>query len=315
MNRKKDEDALFAEANGWFFRLNAEDITDAEKRAFALWHADPDNARAFQDVAGLMDALKTPARAVHAQHYVQPVARPARRLGRASMLLGAFAVAASLAVAVVQAPVFLDRMGADHVTISGERRMLTLDDGTRVEMNSDTALVLSFTPSERRVEVRRGEAFFTIAENERPFVVTAGETEIRDIGTAFSVENDVRAQVTVEEGLVDVSRTGIAPVRVGARQRVEFGGEAISSVLEADPEMALAWREGQIVFRQERLADVVADLNRYRAGRIVIVNPTIGDLLVSGVFEIDDPVRSVAALESVLDVRAHTLTPWLVLLR
>ena len=315
MDRREDEDTLFAEANAWFFRLKAEDVTEAEKAAFAAWRAaDPLHERAWREVVGLMSALKAPARAAQARMAAPSRRVRARRPRLVPVLSGLAATTLALFVAV-EAPVFLDRLGADHVTVAGERRVLTLADGTRVDMNSDTALALHFSGGERRVEVRRGEAFFVIAEEERPFVVEAADAEIRDIGTAFSVENDAHAQVTVAEGLVDVRRAGSAPVRVAARQKVEFGGDAISPVLDADPETALAWRNGQIVFRQERLADVVGELNRYRAGRIVILNPAIADLLVSGVFEIDRPDRAVAALESVLGIRAHMLTPWLVLLR
>ena len=312
-----DEDALFAQANAWFFRFRSGEMTEDEKAEFLVWHRrDEAHRRAWDEVLALMQSLKAPAQAAHAERAPASAQLRAHRTARPRRLrIAAGALAACLAtVAAVQGPVFLARYGADHVTLTGERRVVTLTDGTRVEMNSDTALALDFQMGERRVEVRRGEAFFTIAQDSRPFVVQAGHTEIRDIGTAFSVEYAGRSRVTVEEGLVDVAQPGGQPVRAGAAQMIDFGGASVSGPMQADPGSDLAWRSGQIVFRQERLEDVVAQLNRYRPGRILILNPGIADLMVSGVFDADQPARATAALESVLGVQAREITPWIVLL-
>jgi transmembrane sensor len=307
------EDTLFAEANAWFFRLQADDVSETERTNFAVWLASSHaHSRAWDEVRELMGALKAPARAAQAASFPMPRA-PAKPRRRSAALAGLFASALAL-VALVQAPAFLARLGADFVTVAGERRVVTLDDGTRIDMNSDTAITVDFKTGERRVEVRRGEAFFTVAAADRPFIIDAGDTEIRDIGTAFSVEYTARERVTVEEGLVDVGARGSAPVRVAARQQADFASGKVSAAMPADPETALAWRTGQVVFRQERLENVVTELNRYRAGRIVILNPNIAGLLVSGVFEIDRPDSVTAALETVLGIGAREITPWLVLL-
>ncbi|MFC5066415.1 FecR family protein [Flaviflagellibacter deserti] len=315
--QREDDDALFAEANAWLFRLKADDASDADRAEFSSWLAhDERHEQAWRDVLQLMESLKEPARAYAARpHRAADRTAGSRGTRRFRATVGGLAAACLAAVIVVQGPAFLDRWGADYVTLSGERRAVVLADGTRVEMNSDTALDLDFESGERRVDVRRGEAFFTIAADPRAFVVIANGAEIRDIGTAFSVRNDNRAEVVVEDGLVDVSREdGKAPVRVAAGQKVAFGNGRISSAFEADPKTALAWRDGQIVFSQERLADVVAELNRYRAGRIFILNPRIADLRVSGTFEIDRPETVPQALRSVLGIGAREITPFLVLL-
>jgi transmembrane sensor len=104
-------------------------------------------------------------------------------------------------------------------------------------------------------------------------------------------------------------------VRVTAGESVDYGANGLSSLRKVDIERKLAWRRGQLIFRQERLSDVVNKLNRYRSGRIVIVNPWIGNMLVSGTFNIDSPQAPIEALESVLDVRATYLTPYVVALR
>lgn len=323
------EDDLFAEANRWFFRLRAEDVSSAEKQRFSQWlDDDPSHAKAWNDVHALMHSLHAPAQAsynasLNGKRRVVSLRRGGtpRSAPGSSVALRWIAACLTLTIGItayLQGPVLLDRWGADYVTVAGERQSITLADGTRVDLNTDTAIKEDIAGSERRVTVLRGEAFFDIARDTRPFVVSTRYGETWDIGTAFSVEKDSgRATVTVESGIVDVKPTLGSPrtVRLTAGQTVNYGADGVSAPRKADLDQGLAWRQGQIVFRQEKLSNVVAKLNRYRTGRIVIVNPWIADELVSGTFNIDQPDAPIAALEEVLAVRATYLTSYLVALR
>jgi transmembrane sensor len=316
------EDELFVEANRWFFRLQAEDVSLAEKQQFSRWLREyPAHAEAWSSVQALMHSLKAPARASYDAGRRRRSVMPGRSVSVARtvprVLAGCLMVAFCLA-AYVQGPVLLDRWRADYVTVAGARESITLADGTQVDLDTDTALKTDLTASERRVSVLRGKAFFRIAEDPRPFVVRTREGESRDIGTAFGVERrDDRSTLVVETGIVDVRATAApnATARVTAGESVDFGASGLSKLRKADLEQDLAWRRGQLIFRQERLSDVVVKLNRYRSGRIVIVNPWIADELVSGTFNIDRPDAPIDALEGVLGVKATYLTSYLVMLR
>jgi transmembrane sensor len=317
------EDDLFAEANRWFFRLQAEDVSSSEKQQFSQWLNDhPSHAKAWSDVHVLMCSLRAPAQASYdasqGKHRLRPRHETAARGSSAALRWIAACLALAIGVtAYVQGPVLLDRWNADYATVAGERQSIMLADGTRLELNTDTAVKTDMTSVERRVTVLRGEAFFDIANDARPFVVSTRYGEIRDIGTAFSVgKDDGRSTVTVESGIVDVKvLERLTTVRLTAGQTVNYGTDGVSDLKKADLDQDLAWRRGQIVFRQEKLSGVVKKLNRYRAGRIVIVNPWIADELVSGTFNIDHRDGPIAALEEVLGVKATYLTSYLVALR
>ncbi|TXI12469.1 MAG: FecR family protein [Rhizobium sp.] len=324
------EDEHFAEANRWFFRLQAEDVSTAEKQQFSRWlHEDTAHAEAWRDVHALMRSLHAPAQASYNARQAARlwafdkrrfVAR--RRTSRRSRTIPALGASCLFFIvafgAYVHGPAWYDRWVADYSTVSGQRETITLADGTRVDLNTDTALNIAVTAGSRRVTVLRGEAFFEIAKDPRPFIVVTRDAESRDIGTAFSVEkSDDNSTVTVQTGIVDVGAS-IDPdttVRVTAGEMVDCGAGGLSVLRKADLERQLAWRRGQLIFRQERLSDVVAALNRYRTGRIIIVNPWIGNELVSGTFDIDNPKAPIDALEAVLGVKATYLTSYVVALR
>lgn len=318
MNESRDldrDDELFAEANRWFFRLHAEDVTAAEKVAFARWlAADPRHAGIMDEVESLLAALQGPAKASYrAVHARRASARGGMRTAR---WLAAGTAAALALFAYAQGPVLLARWNADLSTFAGERASHQLADGTRVELNSDTALKVEISETRRLITLLRGEAFFEVAGDPRPLVIRTEAGEVRDIGTGFSVaETGAKALVTVESGIVDVASRHGETARLTAGQRVAFDPAGISTVTKADLDGDLAWRRGQVVFRQQRLADVVATLNRHRAGRIVIVNPWISDMRVSGTFDIDRSASAIEALETVLGVSAISLSPYLVMLR
>lgn len=318
------KDALFSEATAWFFRLGADDVSVAEEQDFSDWLAvDPAHREAWDEVTSLMGALRAPAAAVHrADGAAAPsrVSAPwvASIRGPGVRWAGLTLAACVGAFLVVEGPVLLDRWRADHATGAGQREVLRLAEGTRIELDSDTAIETELSPEVRRIRVLRGEAFFAVAADPRPFVVASGDGEIRDIGTAFSVSrHEPLSTVVVESGIVDVrARRGSGQdVRVNARQAVDFADGTVSPVREVDPDEKLAWRHGRIVFRQEKLSGVVEQLNRYRRGRIVIINPWIADQPVSGAFEIGNPDAPIEALEAVLGVKALALTPYLVTLR
>lgn len=202
----------------------------------------------------------------------------------------AAAIAASLVLLVAgygswqQAPVWL----ADYHTGVGERQSFTLADGSRVLLNSASALSVAFNANERRVVLQAGEALFDTADDPRPFVVeTAGDT-IQGGTATFSVRRD--GQVVLAKG---EARTGNHALAVAA-----------------DASAQTAWQRGKLIFNGKPLGQVLAELERYQHGRILVPDSKLAALEVSGVFDLDDPQALLRTLEQRYGLKV-TYLPWL----
>ena len=155
---------------------------------------------------------------------------------------------------------------SDQTTGLGESRTVRLSDGSSVQLDTDTALDIDMSATERRVELGRGEVFLDVAPDAgRPFVIDAGIGEVRAQGTAFSVRREGgTVSVTVERGEVEVGGAALAPpLRLQAGQRIRFDHQRHSGVQPVKVEHALAWRGGRLQFQDETLASVLAEIRRY----------------------------------------------------
>jgi transmembrane sensor len=187
-----------------------------------------------------------------------------------------------------------DRIG----TAVGELRRIQLEDGSSVTLGGRTEVTVDFDSGLRLVTLEHGEAFFEVAKDtQRPFVVHSSGSRIRAIGTAFNVrQSDGGLTVAVSEGTVEISRArgsddadagrGVTQLQAGERIRITAGHSAIPSPIPIAPQAVGAWREGERQYLGEPLSEVVADLARYSTRKIVIHDPSIGGLQVTGaVFE------------------------------
>ncbi len=300
-DRTDDESPIHEAAAAWVARLSSADATDRDRAACEAWRAaDPAHAAAYAEMEALWRQLGD-------------VPDPRRRRGPRGGLPG-LVLAAALGAALAHQLGLVDRLRADLWSGVGDIAHATLDDGSRIDLNTDTALALRFTESERGIELLRGEAFFEVAPDAgRPFVVRGGGLRVRAVGTRFSVRAEGGdAPVEVAEGRVEVAASG-RPLAVSAGEAVRrVGGEALT-VVKADVARATAWREGRLIFAGERLSAVLADLQRYRRGRIVLLDAGAGERRVTGAFDPRDTDEALAALAATMGVRVIRLTPLLVL--
>lgn len=202
---------------------------------------------------------------------------PERRVSRPAALA---AMAAAVVMLFWSAAYFAHRLdnGKAYVTTVGGRQVVRLADGTRMELNTNTRVRAQVTDSLRRVTLDAGEAYFDVAHDaHRPFVVYAGNRRITDLGTKFSVfrnGNDVR--IVVQEGRVQVETIGApgaaAPIVAGAGREVLVREAQILVTSKPDEELAnsLSWRNGLLVFRQQTLAEVAEQFNRYNDRQIFV---------------------------------------------
>ncbi|WDY58297.1 FecR family protein [Pseudomonas sp. PSKL.D1] len=311
MSEIPDSEQLFAEATAWYYRLQADDATADEHEAFAAWKAKgTDRVQAWDEVIVLLGALQAPARAIRQQQHDawrKPVRWAWPKAVAAVLLLGFL---------FAQTP-WLDRWRSDYATVTGEARSVQLGDGSRLELNTDSAVQVEMLANERRVTLLRGEAWFDVARNpDRPFVVHAGDGWVRVVGTRFSVERaDGQTRVQVEQGKVEVNAGQGPGVFLEPGQAVEYSASTLAAAHAFEPASAFAWRHRQLVFSQRPLAEVVDELNRYWPGQTLVLGDNLRARKVSGVFEIDKPQAVIKALTHTLGLSAEQYTPYLRILR
>jgi transmembrane sensor len=246
-------------------------------------------------------------------------------LGSRVQLIG-IAASVLLAMASVLAWHLMPRGPAYHTEI-GALQAVPLPDGSRVTLNTNTALRVNVTPSERRVNLDRGEAYFEVAKDpNRPFVVQAGDKRVVAVGTQFSVRrenNELRifvAEGTVRLESAEASRTGQtgAATAAGGNASVEHPillpagsiarAEADNVLVREKPvievEQLLSWRTGHLVFDKTPLADAAAEFNRYNTRKIVIQDPRVAAIPVGGSFRATNVDGFVRLISSDLSINA-----------
>lgn len=303
----------------WFVRLLDTPTDPATLAAYRAWReGDPRHARAFDRLTeiGGMPELRS-ATLAHRSTPPAPV-RQAWRTRRA--WLGA--MAASALLAVVGARLYPDlktRWSADHRTDTGERRELALPDGSRLLLDSDSAVTVAFDGRERRVTLLRGQAWFDVArDTARPFRVAAGFSEVEVTGTAFSVRSDDQEDsVFLERGRVTVRRPddpGRAMV-LAPGDRLTATALGLTMQPRPNPAEILSWRDGRYAFHNEPLAAVVATLRRHHPAPILLLDDRIAAERVSGNYRLDDPLGALAALAGMVGARMTVLPGGIAVLR
>jgi transmembrane sensor len=185
-------------------------------------------------------------------------------------------------------------MPIEFVTRIGETKIATLSDGTEIDINTDTRIMVSLDRGFRRVTLDYGEALFHVAKDPvRPFIVTVGDRTVRDVGTVFNIlhSNGVTT-VTVAEGRVGVSPSFPANrhkevVLLAGDQLVHADGTASATVEHVDPAEALAWRRGYLVYRNAPLSKVASDLGRYFTVPIRLNDNRVAAQKFTGVLRLD----------------------------
>ncbi|WP_457588586.1 FecR family protein [Ensifer canadensis] len=302
------------EALAWFVRLTSGEVTAAERSAHATWMAaSPLHRKEYEKLAGIwsdLDMLSDPRvpRGL-------PLANHTSAIGRRSFLTGGAAV---LGVAgYVGLNGLPDFLLSDYETGTAELRDLALADGSRVSLDADTAITVDFIDNRRAVRLLRGRAHFEVAKDaRRPFIVEAGAGTTTALGTRFVVHRwSDTVTVSVEESAVSVMAPDHSSAVLQVGQNVSYGETGLGDVGDVDVLSETAWRRGKLIFKDRPLRQVIADVNRYRAGTIRIVDSELDNLRVSGIFEIANPDGVLGALSAALPVRVLRLTDYLVLLR
>ncbi|HEX4365961.1 MAG TPA: FecR domain-containing protein [Rhodopila sp.] len=311
--RRKSADEIDAEAADWAARFDRGLPSADDEQHFQAWLSEDDRrlgafgrmraialsshkARALG--AGFDPAIFAPA----------PEPAPSRRL-----VLGmGGSVAAAALIGAAAGWRYLTRNS--YRTAKGEMRVFALEDGSVVTLNTQSRIAVDFSEQTRGIRLIEGEVLFDVAKNPvRPFVVAAGDTEVRVVGTSFTIRciEAMPVQVLVREGIVDVRRTDIAgakPIRISANTRAvtPLDGGALAALPVAPIELRreLAWQDGRISLEGQSLAVAVAEFSRYSDTRIVVDDPSLAREEIAGLFNANNPVGFAQTIAMSLNV--HT---------
>ncbi|MET0498953.1 MAG: FecR domain-containing protein [Steroidobacteraceae bacterium] len=297
--RRADEQATRAEAAAWLARLRSEERTADDERGFRAWLAESRHHReAFELTNSIFDMAGAADRSLLTSGSEAKVSR--RHVLRAGVGLAAASVAGFA--------VYL-RSGSTYATEIGEQRKVSLEDGTLVQLDTDTEIRVSMNDERRRVQLRQGRASFDVAEDAlRPFEVIAGSQSVRAARSHFDVSRDgSMVSVLLEDGPVSIaseddSEGTRSPLTVLPGQKIVFALGRTVRQERPVMERATAWRAGRLAFFEDSLSDAVAQMNRYTRRPIVILDPEIGRMKISGTYGVGDASAFAASLAVLLPV-------------
>lgn len=317
-----------AEASAWIAKLHGPERSAELEDDFRSWlGASPENARAFEHMTEIWESIPQVSTAMPRLAVRESFDVPKRRWH--------LSLAAACVLAVAVGAVWFAMLDGRYSTGIGEQRIVNLDDGSRIHLNSATTIDVDIGPRARHLRLERGEAFFDVAKDPtRPFIVGVGERVVTALGTSFVVRFDPkRLAVTLVEGRVAVSKDGDDAAAVSLKsaissksddpsapsaehdardagdvlilepgERVTFaaGGSARIDVPAADA--TAAWRRGEVVLNDTPLSDAVVEMNRYQRQQIVLEGDAVGQLPISGIYRAGDNEDFANAVAVVYDL-------------
>lgn len=311
-----DEQDVVRKASEWIARLNAEDVTPEDRAGLDAWKtAHPTHARIYEEMSSALGRFTAAGAFVRAVSFAQSMNHiasvaatdtGARDVFRRRLLT--WVAAACLAAFLASlAWICTNRSGlrTTFVTAMGESSTVSLPDGSRMEMNSDSRARVEYSPAQRLIYLDRGEAFFNVAhDSRRPFLVVGGGSWVRAVGTAFNVDmRSAGMRVIVSEGSVKVGKvdpqleylhfdepTLSGPPSISvltAGQQADLREETTETRRLTPAQLAgsIAWRDGTLHFENQPLGEVVDVFRRYTSLELVIPDESLRALPIGGTFQ------------------------------
>ncbi|MBL4827972.1 MAG: FecR family protein [Spongiibacteraceae bacterium] len=337
------DEALQEQALHWFTRVQSGTMNEAEHQAFAEWLARSDRHASSYDA--IEDFWQSPEFSIAAQRSDQqhsplpdkgkdkqadkpqtitpvsvepaPLTTRAKASQKNIFKRTSWAMAASILIMVIGFNSLKPHHNADYLTTTGEQQALTLDDGSQLTLNTDSAVNVTITNTTvRKVELLAGEVYLDVTKDPagRPFQVVAGNTLIEVLGTQFSVKHEKNAViVSGHSGRIAVSTGKLKPEIITVGERLGVSENRI----EADTiniHQSFAWLDNRLAFSAQPLSKVIAELDRYYPGTILITNSKAANTLISGSYSLKNPRQVAAAISQIANAENVQLSPWLLLI-
>ena len=257
-------------------------------------------------------AIERPSATADLATAAAPTARPLRPRRRRWPALLAGSLAACLLI--LMAPEAYLRYQSDYRTGLGQQRSIELDDGSRVQLDSRSAIAVAFDGNRREVRLLSGQAFFEVTpDKSRPFTVDADGLQITVTGTAFNVAmRPSQLAVAVQHGSVRVAEGGetlAEALHAGDRLQWRGSGQVLRDTLPVS--QIAAWQQGRLVVRDARIAEVLDELRPYLPGKLALRDDELGDKRITGVYDLHNPDAALRAVIQPYQGRVSTWTAWL----
>ena len=303
------------EAANWLMLMTSGEATTGDVQALNAWRArSGKHAEAFAETARLWQLIGPAVEAVAEIEATGPGWTRVRRLvSRRAFLAGACAASGAAVVAGTVHPPFglwpsASDLAADYRTGTGEQRHLALGDGVSLELNTATSVNVRGSDEGREIDLISGEvAVAAQAPTQIPVTVLAsgGRTSASD--SAFNIRRvGEKVRVTCVAGVVQVGYGG-RMTTVRQHQQITYDDDGMAGAVDADPTLVTAWQKGMLIFRNEPLAQVIDEVNRYRRGRIILLNSALGERLVTARFKLDRLDEVVTQVQQVFGAQLRSL--------
>tara|TARA_R110002167_G_scaffold91458_1_gene246034 strand:+ start:84937 stop:85995 length:1059 start_codon:yes stop_codon:yes gene_type:complete len=336
----------YKESSLWIAKMDI-GLTKKEAHSLQKWmHADPRNKALLFDMAQLWDKLETLSQL---SNIFENKKNTSSGLVRYSAIAACFIVAFFMSFVPIyyndvdisaqhQAPQLIKGMDNIYATAVGEQSQVTLSDGTKVVLNTNSLLQVNYTKHQRTFILKRGEINIDVAHDiSRPLKVFAGNNIIQAVGTAFNVElmQDNRIELIVTDGkvLVDenivtefASNQQIMPMEPRKSYYVSYDHIAllgtkkgknsaiVKKIKSEDIQVNLSWRQGNLIFRGESLAEVITEISRYTSVEFLIMDDKLNNIKVAGVFQSGDVDALLLVLQDNFDIKYHKVSNQKILL-
>jgi transmembrane sensor len=319
------QSAAKEQAMAWIIRLASGTATTADAEALRDWRSEnPLHRQAFAEAKLLWETLALAAEEVAPRPDAGAHLAPAgsgRLIGRRALIGAALAASVASVGYVGLRPPFrlwpsIGELRADYRTHTGEQRQVALSNDISLILNTQTSIgVGSAAPGSREIELIAGEAaIFANAANSVSFdVVAAGGRTTAHVARFDMRRDSTTVRVTCLDGDVRVERNERS-VTVPPGHQVIYDNSGLREVAPTDVAVATAWQKGQLIFRHEPIARVVEEVNRYRPGRIVLINEELGRRDVVATFHLDRIDEVVEHFTRAFNARARSLPGGIVLL-
>ena len=294
--------AIEAQAADWLTRKRFWNWSADDQAQFETWLSQsPTHEIAFWRLEGALGRTErlTALRPAKEPRQWRPIlARVAVAVLMIAVLAGAYSIYATRPE------------GVAYATSVGGHETIVLADGTRIELNTDSAIRVAESPSERRIRLEKGEAFFQVVHNAaRPLVVYIGNRRVIDIGTKFSVRRDAdRLTVAVMEGRVDYNSPHTTrPVMLTAGETMVATASSVSVARKTQHQLAndLGWRRGIVVFNGMPLGQAVREINRYNSRQIALLDRSLAGTKLTATVSANDPEQFIRMTKFLLGLRSE----------
>ena len=306
--QKQQELSAQEQALAWVTRLRSPEAGLEDRTEFALWlAASTANSHAMDDALSLWDDLE----AVKHLPFDDTANTQVAAANQSRWWLGAGVAAAAVLAAVLVLPLNQPsptEPAQSYATELGQRDDVLLQDSSRISLNSDSQLSVSYTETTRDLTLERGEAYFEVAKDStRPFTVSTNIVDVMAVGTAFNIDRrEQTTEITVTEGVVRVTerRGGSAAESaiLKAAQKITVNDQGLGAIESVAGAEDTAWRRGELVANGVPLHELAAELERYSATRIRFGDAEVAGLSVSGVFPLDETDTALQAIARSLEL-------------